>query len=204
MLAAKEVPAESREQRKDLAPTEEGEGAEDDEEQRVMGELNEHENGQCFQAERQRHRLLTAYVVGDPTPPRAAETVDHAVRRERELQRRQRDPQEADGDLVHLEVDSHGVELSDGHQAAGRDQRHHQVHQPELRRGPHLGGSEVHGALTPLHLFATRSLRPGPCHPPGGRGLEKQGCHHDDGSLNDPPLDEGRLVTGRADHVGNR
>src|SRR2546430_14238363 len=31
-----------------------------------------------------------------------------------------------------------------------------------------LGGREVRGALAPLHLLATRSLRPGTRHPAGG------------------------------------
>ena len=203
MLAAEEVPAGSRKQREDLAPTEEGEGAEDDEEQGIAGELNEREDRQSFQAEGDGHRFLAADVVGDPAPERATEPVHQPVRGEGELERRQGNKEEADRDLVDLEVDRHRVELGDGHQATRSNERHHQVHQPELRRGGHLAGSEVQRGLALLHLLAARCLCPGPRQPAGGRGLEKQCRDDDDDTLDDAPVDEGVLVSCRVNHVGD-
>src|SRR5262249_19091011 len=73
VLPAEEVARQRGEEREDLSPAEESERAEDHESDRVMREVDEDEDRDRFEAEGDRHGLLAADVIGDPSPERAAE-----------------------------------------------------------------------------------------------------------------------------------
>src|SRR5262249_6003863 len=147
VLASIKVTAQRGEDGDDFRPSEEGEGAEDDEEQRAVGKGDEQVDRDRLEAEGQGHRVLTAYVVGDPAPERAAKAIDDAVGCQGEGESQDGPAQDIHGAGFDVEIPRQGGELRGGHQAAASNHGHHEVHKPEVFGGKHLRGGKVHGAL---------------------------------------------------------
>ena len=61
-------------------------------------------DGERFQQEGNEHRVLAADLVRDPAKDRSRDPVHHTVERQRECERRQRQPQDRHGHLVDVEV----------------------------------------------------------------------------------------------------
>ena len=92
----------------------------------------------AFERERDEHRVLAADAIGHPAEERACHAVEHAIDRQREGERRQREAEKADRHVGDLEILRDRRELRRGHQSARRHQHEHHVHHPERRRAHHL------------------------------------------------------------------
>src|ERR1019366_8842151 len=76
---AKQVANDGREERKDLAPSEEAQASRQDEPHRMTDQREQAQDGQALQQERDEHGVLTSYVIGNPAPEGSAKSVQGAV-----------------------------------------------------------------------------------------------------------------------------
>ena len=89
-------------------------------------------------------------------------------------------------------------QLGGHHQAAGGHHHEGGVHHPELRRRRHLERGEFDLGLTLLTSFPASTVfqSPGSLSPSGGE-WRTSAADDDDGALDDSPLDECGLISGR-------
>src|SRR6185437_15149754 len=102
----------------------------------------------------------------------------------------------------HFEIGCHRGQLRHCHEPPCGHHHHHEVHQPEVRRGSHFAGGEGHCNLACANFLASLAA-PRLGQPVGRWRLQehRRDDHHN--ALEKPPFDKGRLVSLAVDHVGD-